>query len=167
MIFDLKLLNTMFALIASLGIFSLYLVARAWLANEKLEKYSAEVLDAVTILKKAVYKQNIADKHISELEGETKEAFRLLMSAYAVNIHGRREFSAKILELINRKSEKYYSLYDIYNAFEKGNMNGFMCDLLVNGGFLFSNLVYLSQLKLNGFEYKYRTLASESKLGKI
>jgi len=166
MIYDLKLLNTTFALIASLGILSLWLVFKSYLENRKIEILCTSLLDSITFLKKQVVLENIIGMNKRDLDHEEKEAFERLSKAFKKDIKNFPKYKNRLLEALNNECETEYTPIDVYDCFQNGNLNNFFSDLLTRSGYLFTNLVYVSELKRYGFDDKYKEIAKECGLEK-
>ncbi|KAA0257427.1 hypothetical protein FHQ18_10290 [Deferribacter autotrophicus] len=158
---EIKTLNTILALVTATGIFVVIQIIKANLEAQKINKYCSQLQEIMLFLKKRILKNELDCNFLNDCDDKIVNNINQLIKAYNNHIRENHYYKKLIVDLVSNRSGKNFSMYDLFEFFEKGKINDFFLSLVMNGGYLFANIVYLSLLKKYGFATRYQELKKQ------
>jgi hypothetical protein len=160
---ELKMLNTIMALICTCGIYTIVSMIRSNMETDKINRISASVLDDLVWFKDKMGKVD-EGTHIEELSPEFSKHFIHLSEVYGELVKSDSGLKDSMLKVLAHDTGRSYTAFDLHICFENKTVNRLFIDLVFRGSIMFSNIVGLALLKKHGFDSRYKQIIEESGL---
>lgn len=164
---DLHLLNTLFALICTMGLYTLVSIFRSLRETDRINDYCSSLQEDLVWLRQRMLAERLLMNGpvcVADLPAEHQKRFANIQRAYARHLHPEMELRSAFFRLLDKASGRDHSSLEAHECFSRGMLNSFFNDMTVSGGVLFTNMVGLTLLKKKGYGDRYQQIMKESGL---